>query len=278
MKEIRCKDIVDLFQGNSPYSGSTPWDPVTTTRFISITSSAFANDWATSGTARNWHYVQLSHVRRAHVAAEAAAHLFHRRNSNRIRVVDSSIGVTVAPKVAEASEEATMRLHYMVLQMLTNPEGNNPLTASTEFGMQRAMLQPARYPYDKSQPRVITLSASQSISWKVLETGYKTFKAFPTDVNGNERNPVSTFYINLNKYMRGVEVEYAQATVSGTMANIRRNGFILCFYAENRSHSAQTAVQDLGSAHADKIGTTDNKWQIAVNHKLRFMDMEDNAH
>lgn len=173
-----------------------------------------------------------------------------------------------------------MRLHYMVLQMVHNPELKDPAltTDSNEFGVQAAMNQPARYPYDKSQPRTITLQNSNSITWKVCETGYKTFKAFPEDAGGNQLNPVSTFYINLNKYMRGVEVEYEQARVDGHMKYILRNGFIICMYIENRAWAAQTAIQDLGSCFADKLPVTDAKWQIGCSHRLRFIDMEDNSH
>jgi len=162
----------------------------------------------------------------------------------------------------------------MLLQMTENLDENDPTTANTEIGVQAAMNFPARYPYDKSQPRSIKMYDTQNIRWRVLEDGYRTFKAYPKDAGSNELDTVYTMYFNLNKYMKGVETEFKEDAGGHTMATITRNGFCLCLFAEDRAHDQ--IANTLGSAHADKIAMPVSKWSIGAVYRLRWMDVADN--
>ena len=99
-------------------------------------------------------------------------------------------------------------------------------------------------------------------------------KSYPTDRNQNEQDSVYTFYFNFNKYMKGMEVEYLEDGVAAQASNILRNGYFLCLYAEDRSHTNTGTL--IGSANFDKIPMAANKWSYSLKYKLRFMDSGDN--
>lgn len=263
----------------NPYLATGTYDPITVISDVAL--STFDRDFNTSaGTPRNWKYLNLCHIRRvANSGVETAGNPKYRRTSRRIRVVDAKLMMELHPSTAEGTAAKTVRIHYMLCKMLENPNAKDVMDNDISIGVAEELAYPGSYPYNKMQKKMVSdaLDLSNGIRMKILETGYKTYKGYPKDRNGNEQDAVYRWYFPLNKHMKGIEITYESTTTdwNGAMPLVDRNGFYLFLFAEDRSHSKGGALGDFGTTKPALAAAND--WSLNCKYRIRWMDVEDNV-